>query len=115
MFDTPALIQSLAAFAEQQALLPANSELKHKQPSGSLLFLRVQAAADYFTTNKTLMLRPQPVDIDIILDPYLANIFPTSLVPTAIYIIVLAFLAFYISGWIWRGLQSQALIKQHTD
>lgn len=115
MFDTPALIQSLAAFAEQQASLPANGVPEYTQPSGSLLFLRVQAAADYFTTNKTLMLRPQPVDVDIILDPYLANIFPASLVPTAIYILVLAVLAFFISGWIWRRLDPHASLKQHTD
>jgi hypothetical protein len=34
------------------------------------------------------MRHPQPVDVDIILDPYLANIFPASLLPTAIYIVL---------------------------
>lgn len=115
VFDTPALIQGLAAFAEQQVQPSADRELRRSQPLESLLFLKVQAAADYFTTNKTLMLRPQPVDIDIILDPYLANIFPASLLPTAIYIVGLAILSFYVSGWIWRTLQSQTLSKQRTD
>lgn len=109
------MIQGLAAFAEQQVQPSADRELRRSQPLESLLFLKVQAAADYFTTNKTLMLRPQAVDIDIILDPYLANIFPASLLPTAIYIVGLAILSFYVSGWIWRTLQSQTLIKQRTD
>jgi hypothetical protein len=61
------------------------------------------------------MRHPQPVDVDIILDPYLANIFPASLLPTAIYIVVLAILALYISRWVWHSLQLQSSIKQHTD
>lgn len=56
--------------------------------------------------NKTLMKNVPPVYVDIILDPFLFNIFPQSLVPTAIYIIVLAigswFLSKLISTWILR-------------
>jgi len=44
-----------------------------------------------------------PVFVDIILDPYLFNVFPRSLGPTAAYILLLAFgswyLSKYISGW----------------
>jgi len=56
----------------------------------STLFLRVFAAADYFTTNKTLMEQVPPVYVDIILDPFIFNIFPRSLVPTAAYIMLIA-------------------------
>lgn len=80
----------------------------------SFLFLRVQAAADFFTTNKTLMLQPPAADVDLILDPYLGNIFPRSLVPTAVYITLLALSAWYLSGIVWRILASPAT-KQHTD
>ena len=70
----------------------------------SVLFLEILAAADYFTMNKTLMDSVPPVFVDIILDPFLFNVFPRSLVPTAIYIIVLAigswFLSKFISAWI---------------
>ena len=45
----------------------------------STLFLRVFAAADYFTTNKTLMEQVPPVYVDIILDPFIFNIFPYEL------------------------------------
>ena len=43
-----------------------------------------------------------PVLVDIILDPYLLNIFPKSLVPTAGYLIALAILGWVLSGVIWR-------------
>jgi hypothetical protein len=31
----------------------------------SVLFLRIQAAASYYSTNRTLMEHPEPVDVDI--------------------------------------------------
>jgi hypothetical protein len=31
----------------------------------SVLFLRVQAAASYYSANRTLMEHPEPVDVDI--------------------------------------------------
>jgi hypothetical protein len=68
----------------------------------SILLLQIFAAADYFSLNKTLMSDVPPVLVDIILDPYLLNIFPKSLVPTAGYLIVLAVGAWFISGVIWR-------------
>jgi len=45
--------------------------------------------------NKTLMANVPPVFVDIILDPYIFNVFPRSLLPTAAYIIILA-----IGGWL---------------
>jgi len=70
----------------------------------STLFLRIQAAADYYTTNTTLMTNVPPVHVDIILDPYLMNVLPRSLVPTVAYILLLAiggwYLSKYISGWV---------------
>lgn len=115
MFDTPHLIQSLAAFAEQQAPPAAGVQTSEEVYTSSILFLRLQAAADYFTTNKRLMSHPQPVDVDIILDPYLANIFPASLVPTALYIVILTLLSFYLSATVWRYLQPHTLNKAHSD
>lgn len=117
VFDTPHLIQGLATFAELQALQPQaedNKPPRQNYSTGTILFLHVQAAADYFTTNKTLMQHPPPVDIDIILDPYLANVVPVSLLPTAAYIIVLAVGAWLLSGKIWDLLKPQEH-KQHAD
>ncbi|KAI0484225.1 hypothetical protein GGR56DRAFT_612859 [Xylariaceae sp. FL0804] len=78
----------------------------YRQPSSetSLLFLQILAAADYYTTNKTLMTDVPPVRADIILDPFLFNILPRSLAPTVIYIIMVAvaswLLAQQVSAWI---------------
>lgn len=41
-----------------------------------------------------MMLNPPPVDVDIILDPFLLNVLPRSLVPTIGWIVVVA-----VAGW----------------
>ena len=62
--------------------------------------MRVHAAADYFSTNETLMRDVPPVAVDLILDPFLFNVFPQSLVPTAGWIIAVAVLAVVLGRWI---------------
>lgn len=56
----------------------------------SVLFLRIDAAADYFTTDRELMLRPEPVLADVILDPFVLNVLPRTLVPTVGYVVLVA-------------------------
>lgn len=68
----------------------------------SVLFLQIYAAADYFTLNETLMSEVPPVLVDVILDPYIGNIFPKSLLPTALYIGILALLSWFLSDSIWK-------------
>ena len=68
----------------------------------SILFLQIFATAEYFSLNQTLMSDVPPVLVDIILDPYLLNVFPKSLIPTAGYLIALAILGWVLSGVIWR-------------
>jgi len=68
----------------------------------SLLFLRILAAADYYTLDKSLMENVPPVLVDIILDPYLLNVFPKSLLPTAGYILLVAIASWFISGYVWQ-------------
>ena len=60
---------------------------------------------------------PPPVDVDIILDPFLLNILPQSLGPTAIYIAIVAIGAWFLSGAVFRWLLSIATDspKPHTD
>jgi Kef-type K+ transport system membrane component KefB len=41
-----------------------------------------------------------PVAVDLILDPFLFNVFPRSLVPTAGWIVVVAVLAIFLGRWI---------------
>ncbi|KAK4181155.1 hypothetical protein QBC36DRAFT_318745 [Triangularia setosa] len=64
----------------------------------SYLFLRILAAADFYTTNTTLMSHPPPVIADIILDPFLLNALPRSLAPTAGYIIAIAIASWFLAG-----------------
>ncbi len=56
--------------------------------------------------NQTLMESVPPVYADIILDPYIFNIFPRSLVPTAGYIVILAIVSWYLSKHISRWVQN---------
>jgi hypothetical protein len=74
----------------------------------SVLFLQIFTSADYFTTDKALMENPPPVHVDIILDPYMFNIFPRSLVPTGVYILTVAVGAWFVSRIVWSGLANVA-------
>jgi len=124
VFETPELITSLAQYSESRQPDPIQTEdqkpsLSPKQTTkrepddlSSTLFLQVFAAADYYTTNKTIMKDVPPVYVDIILDPFILNVFPRSLLPTAAYIVLVAigawYLAKYISSWF------ENLAKQDT-
>lgn len=119
VFNTPELITSLATYSEsRQAIFPSGRGLAHQRVAGdpeSLLFLQVLAAADYFTTNKTLMQNVPPVNVEIILDPFLLNVLPRSLLPTGVYLIILAVLAWYLSGYIGQGLHQIAQIQEEQN
>ena len=69
VFDTPDFISSLAAYSEhRQSLEPPDTAYLSEGASSdsqSLLLLRIQAAASYYSTNRTLMEHPEAVDADI--------------------------------------------------
>lgn len=106
-----------AAASKGGLRLPEDSHQGAKGALGVAVVLRIQAAADFFTTDKTRMQFPPPVDLDIILDPYLSNIFPSSLLATAGYIICLAIGSWFISGTIWTRLQTitSGPTREHTE
>jgi hypothetical protein len=121
VFDTPSLIASLADYSDKRQALEIDSPVYAKGDvplSESVLLLRVQAAASYYSLNRTLMEHPLPVDVDIILDPFILNILPRSLGPTAVYISFVAIGAWFLSGSIYRWLASIAQekpLKGHVD
>lgn len=135
MFDSPELVSSLAQYSELRPDPQTPGALfQDKDTSQSLLFLRIQAAASYYSTNRTLMESPPPVDVDIsashastpgshqltatVLDPFILNVFPRSLGPVALYITAVAVGAWFISGYTYRWLRSiaqDAPLKPHTD
>ncbi|KAF2640600.1 hypothetical protein P280DRAFT_400418 [Massarina eburnea CBS 473.64] len=124
LFARSKLLHSIADYADVHAqvrkslaLPDPRDSLGQLQAPQSLLFLRVQAAASYFTTNETLMREPRPVDVDIILDPFILNVLPRSLGPTAIYISIVSVFAWFLSAYIYRCLVSFANepLKVHTQ
>lgn len=74
----------------------------------SVLLIQIYAAADYYTTNRTLMEQVPPVFVDIILDPYVVNIFPESLIPTGCYLIIVSIISWYLAKLIAKWLQMVA-------
>ncbi|KAK1761441.1 hypothetical protein QBC47DRAFT_397408 [Echria macrotheca] len=112
VFETPQLITSLNNYsltrqpAEDSPARRAAGRHDTKERHASVLFLEILAAADYFTTDATLMQNPPPVDVDIILDPFLLNVLPRSLLPTVGYILVVAVAAILASQWTLTKLTS---------
>jgi hypothetical protein len=117
VFNEPALIGSLTTYAyareaeiddqEHQKLVARRAFQSPVSASAteiraSILFLRIFAAADYYTRDKWLMDNVPPVLVDVILDPYILNIFPISLLPTASYILAVAVASWLLSGYVWK-------------
>ncbi|EMD87627.1 hypothetical protein COCC4DRAFT_193000 [Bipolaris maydis ATCC 48331] len=118
VLNTPGLKASLVRYSQQDQLDDHKGTGADLNAPESALLLRLQAAASYYSTNRTLMLHPPPVDVDIILDPFLLNVFPQSLGPVAVYITLVAVFAYLFSGYIFRWLLSVAAepsSKPHTD
>ena len=121
VFGDSELLGSLSTFAydrlaalddlTRQDLIAQNAQNLHSlqdslpgsvvTPS-SLLLLRISAAAEYYTLDQSLMENVPPVLVDIILDPYLLNVLPNSLLPTAGYIFLVAVVSWFFSGYFWQ-------------
>jgi hypothetical protein len=126
VFDTPELISSLSEFsygrlAASKAEPPSAARDVAAERQRSLLFLRVLAVADYFSTNMTLMENVPPVYTDIILDPYLLNVLPRSLVPTVCVLLLVTIVAWilvsqvmvpWLSAVVAEGLRRRDAKKQ---
>jgi hypothetical protein len=117
VFQSPELIASLAKNppAEQsqaELVLGSTRGISRSKSLRSVLFLQIFAAADYYTTNRTLMENVSPVLVEIILDPFILNIFPRSLIPTAGYLLILAVCSWYLANLITSWLQMVARASQ---
>ncbi|KAJ9616921.1 hypothetical protein H2200_000641 [Cladophialophora chaetospira] len=114
-FESPNLLTSLSAYsyARHEQLSSDDRQSLHLRKAdlistdSTFLFLQIFAAADYFSLNETLMEIVPPVAVDVILDPYVFNIFPRSLLPTGLYLLVIASGAWFLSGRISRLLVGQ--------
>ncbi|KAI1269589.1 hypothetical protein F5Y18DRAFT_104163 [Xylariaceae sp. FL1019] len=74
----------------------------------SVLLLQIFTLADYYTTNRTLMQYPPPVFVDIILDPFILNVLPRSLLPTVGYIILVSAVSWYLGRWVSEQIHRMA-------
>ncbi|KAK3683763.1 hypothetical protein B0T22DRAFT_260470 [Podospora appendiculata] len=126
VFETPDLITSLSGYSTPRQPSPQLSDdqqtprIHHPTTTASgeketsVLFLQIIAAADYFTSNATLMRDVSPVDVDIILDPFVLNVLPRSLVPTVVYILFVAAAAYLVSGRIVSWLRAVVAVVEES-
>ncbi|KAL4749051.1 hypothetical protein BDW72DRAFT_178979 [Aspergillus terricola var. indicus] len=98
LFDALNSCSSAAVMSSRQGGVPAVAETALELDS--VLLLRISAAADYFSLDQELMENVPPVLADIILDPFLGNVFPKSLIPTAAWIGVVSCMAVVLARWI---------------
>ncbi|KAI0445533.1 hypothetical protein F4803DRAFT_548050 [Xylaria telfairii] len=106
VFKAPELAAELSAYANTRQSnmnnhvpMPSSQTLELGMDS-SVLLLRIIAAADFYTTNHTLMKDAPPIFVDIILDPFILNVLPRSLLPTVIYIVAVAIVSRFVGKWI---------------
>ncbi|KXJ97413.1 hypothetical protein Micbo1qcDRAFT_230076 [Microdochium bolleyi] len=124
VFGTPELISSLSAYSyarhnnsSSSAAQQDTAKIRARDSNGkddtehhrSVLFLRIFAAADYFTLHKGLMTTVPPVRVDVILDPFLLNVLPRSLLPIVGYIIIVAVGSWFLAKNIAGALRHVAL------
>lgn len=93
----------------------SSSSKDAKERTASLLLLRVHAAADYFSHHPELMRNPPPVLVDLILDPYLFNVFPESLLLTAGYIVLVAVATLFLAKWIANRMTAIAATEKRVS
>lgn len=72
----------------------------------SALFLRIQAAADFYTLNASLLNNPPAVEVDLSLDPYVFNVIPRSLLPIGIYLSFVVIASLFLSRAVARWLHN---------
>ncbi|OAA60950.1 hypothetical protein SPI_04974 [Niveomyces insectorum RCEF 264] len=111
--STPALAASVRTYlASLPGPIPLAAAASLATPSSSsFTFLRIVTAANYVTADPALM-NPElvpPVLTDIILDPYLLNVVPRSLVPAVVAILAAAAVSWWLSQRILRWLRRVAV------
>lgn len=123
VWATPELVQSLSDYAYSRIPNPEDDEgpsifqLFAEADDGrdeSVLLVQVQASADYFSDDAALMKDPPPVLVDLILDPYLYNILPRSLVPTVGYVVLVGIVTWIVARRAASALRSIADKSEDT-
>ncbi|KAL7624239.1 hypothetical protein AAE478_005798 [Parahypoxylon ruwenzoriense] len=124
VFETPELMSELSEYSwsrqfdkdgdyASQPRSARSGQASNSEREASMLFLQILAAADYYTTNKALMRGVPPVYVDIILDPFLFNILPRSLLPTVCYITLVAVASWFAAQYISIRIRKVAAEPTH--
>ncbi|KAK5629423.1 hypothetical protein RRF57_005138 [Xylaria bambusicola] len=105
VFNVPELIIELSEYVSMpQPNMSSHVSIPSKilEPGvrESIRLLRIVTAADFYTTNHTLMRNVPPVSVDIILDPFILNILPQSLLSAAVYNTAIALFSWFVGKWI---------------
>ncbi|KAG6010271.1 hypothetical protein E4U21_007320 [Claviceps maximensis] len=111
----PLLLHSITTFSAssgQQNAPPAQEPSTGLRDRSSSLLIEIRAAADYFTDDEELMSHPPPVLVDLVLDPFLLNVLPRSLVPTVGYLLLVGVTTWYVARRIASGLQSVVILTE---
>lgn len=116
VWDTPELMQSLADYTySRQSSTDSQEDREEGERSASVLLLQIKASADYFTDDAALMRDPPPVLVDLILDPYLYNLIPRSLVPTIGFLVLVGLVAWFVARSVASKLQSIAVAGESRE
>ncbi|RPA99547.1 hypothetical protein L873DRAFT_1683104 [Choiromyces venosus 120613-1] len=109
LLDKPSLLAHMTAYATRQLPFSAVNELSGPSADPrSALYLDIQAKADYYTHKKHRMETPDSVGVEIILDPFILNLLPESLLPIIITIVLITLSAFWASGRVYSTLRNMA-------
>ncbi|KAG0132160.1 hypothetical protein HOY82DRAFT_558244 [Tuber indicum] len=113
LLDKPSLLANVTAYATRQlSFSPANELSGPSAAPRSVLYLDIRAKAGYYTHEKRRMETPDPVEVEITVDPFVLNVLPESLLPIAVMVILTTLSAFWTSGRVYSALRDIASLKQ---
>lgn len=124
VFQTPDLLASLSAYSEQvQKFHTASQKPKVRRETAggaternaSVLFLHIRTIADYHTDDKDLMKYPRPVLVDLILDPFVFNLVPRSLIPTVLILVAGTCFIYFTARYIGRSIGKIAHARAYEE
>jgi len=93
--------ESLSQFPESESLEPR-------------WYLRILSSASYYTMDEKRMRHPDSVPVELVLDPYILNLLPQSLLHIAGVVVSVVFIAWWASIKIykWLSIGNQINVKK---
>lgn len=92
---------------ELDVMAPPGDSSKAEEGVGSgesRLYVRIMAKTAYWTDNERRMEVPDVVEVELILDRFLAGVLPESLLRIGAWVVVVAVFAWWLGGVAGKGL-----------